>query len=132
MTSSTTLRVFENGALKTAMPLLGGGVKVYLIGADAERPDGDQTLGLVEDGVGDPGPGPDAEDVDLRNPIGQLVLAQCTPPGGHLEPRFLQTFGPAGMDVLEEEGAPAGGRSSGMTTMLPPAPNPPSWQGGVL
>ena len=42
MASSTTERVLENGALKTATPGLRGGGEVDLVGADAEGADGGQ------------------------------------------------------------------------------------------
>ena len=46
--SSTTLRVLENGALKTATPRARGG-QVDLVGADAERADREQVRRRVED-----------------------------------------------------------------------------------
>ena len=39
--SSTTLRVLENGALKTATPRAAAAAQVDLVGADAERADRD-------------------------------------------------------------------------------------------
>ena len=42
MVSSATLRVLENGALNTGMPMRRGGVEVHLVGADREAADGDQ------------------------------------------------------------------------------------------
>ena len=39
ITSSTTLRVLEKGALKTGMPCAGGGGEIDLVGADAEGTD---------------------------------------------------------------------------------------------
>ena len=41
-TSSATLRVFENGALKTGNAALAGAFQVHLVGADAEATDADQ------------------------------------------------------------------------------------------
>ena len=41
-TSSATLRVLENGALKTGMPRLPGEFQIHLVGADAEAADADQ------------------------------------------------------------------------------------------
>ncbi len=43
-TSSATLRVLENGALKTGMPRVLRGVEIHLVGADAEAADADQAL----------------------------------------------------------------------------------------
>ena len=45
ITSSATLRVFENGALKTGTPIAARGVDVDLIGADVEAADRDQPVG---------------------------------------------------------------------------------------
>ena len=39
ITSSATLRVLENGALKTGMPRSSAAVEIHLIGADAEAAD---------------------------------------------------------------------------------------------
>ncbi len=49
MTISATLRVLENGALKTATPRFMRVVERDLVGADAERADGDQRVRRVED-----------------------------------------------------------------------------------
>ena len=62
--SSTTLRVLENGALKTATPAAGGGGQVDLVGADAERADREQVGRRRQHRGGDLGLGPDAEQVD--------------------------------------------------------------------
>ena len=43
--SSTTLRVLENGALKTATPRSEAAAQVDLVGADAERADREQVRG---------------------------------------------------------------------------------------
>ena len=45
ITSSATLRVLENGALNTGMPLPARGVEIDLVGADAEAADRDQPVG---------------------------------------------------------------------------------------
>src|SRR6059058_2403192 len=58
--SSTTLRVLENGALKTATPRAPAAA-VDLVGADAERADGEQVMGLSEHRGGDVGLRADAE-----------------------------------------------------------------------
>ena len=61
ITSSTTLRVLEYGALKTAMPALGGAGQVDLVGADAEAADRQQVGGRVQHARRDVGVGADAE-----------------------------------------------------------------------
>ena len=48
ITSSATLRVLENGALKTGMPAAARGVEIDLVGADAEAADRDQPVRGVE------------------------------------------------------------------------------------
>ncbi len=48
ITSSATLRVLENGALKTGTPILLRGVEIDLVGADAETADRHQPVGGFE------------------------------------------------------------------------------------
>ena len=49
ITNSATLRVLENGALKTGTPSCARGVDVDLVGADVEAPDRDKPVGRFED-----------------------------------------------------------------------------------
>ena len=60
MTSSTTLRVLEYGALKAATPRSGRGSQVDLVGADAEGADREQVGRVLEHALGDLGVGADA------------------------------------------------------------------------
>ncbi len=79
-TSSTTLRVLENGALNTAIPRRPRRAEVDLVGPDAEAPDGQQVLGRVEYLGGDLGVGADPEQRHPGQRLGQLV-PRCSEPG---------------------------------------------------
>ena len=83
MTSSTTLRVLEYGALNTAMPALGGGSEVDLVGADAERADRQQVGSVLEDPLGHLGVGADADQVAALQRLDQVVLTEGVRPGVH-------------------------------------------------
>ena len=61
--SSATLRVLENGALKTGTPLRCGGVEVDLVGADAEAADRHQPVGRLDHVSGELRARADAEQV---------------------------------------------------------------------
>ena len=103
-TSSTTLRVLENGALKTAIPRRVAAGQVDLVGADAERPDGHQPPRLVEDRLGDLGAGSDAEDVDVGDSVGQLALLEGASGRLDLEAGIAEAVHGDRMDVLQEQG----------------------------
>ncbi len=75
-TSSTTLRVLENGALNTATPRLRRGGEVDLVDADAERADRGQVRRPREDPLGDVRAGADAEQAETGQRLDQLVFAQ--------------------------------------------------------
>ena len=66
-------RVRERG-VKDGHALLGRGLEVDLVGADAERADGDQLVGGLEDVGGQLGARADAEKVDVANQVRQLGL----------------------------------------------------------
>ena len=75
-TSSATLRVLENGALKTGMPRLHRRVQVDLVGADAEAADRRQ-LGRVRQHLGGQlGARADAEEVRVGDRVDQLGAGQ--------------------------------------------------------
>ena len=76
MTSSATLRVLENGALKTGMPRCAGGVEIDLVGADAEAADRDQPVGGVENLGGDLGARADAEQMHALDGLPQRVAVE--------------------------------------------------------
>ena len=96
MTSSTTLRVLEYGALKTAMPRVGRGGQVDLVGADAEAADGQQVGGRVEHPRGDRGVGADAEQ---RTPG-----SASTSSSSRSEPVRSSTSKPRASSVLDGDG----------------------------
>ena len=109
MTSSTTLRVLENGRVEHGHAPPGGGGQVDLVGADAERADGQKAGRLVEHRLGDLGAGPDAQQVDVRDSVGQVALAVGTRLRLHVEPGLMKAGGRAGVDVFQQQGAAAGG-----------------------
>ena len=62
-TSSATLRVLENGALKTGIAALFGGGKIDLVGADAETSHAGQLRGVLEKPALQLGGGADADEI---------------------------------------------------------------------
>jgi hypothetical protein len=58
-----------------------GGSQVDLVGPDAVAADGRESFGAFEDAFRDPAARADAEEVHVRNPLGQLVGGQCSRDG---------------------------------------------------
>ena len=77
MASSTTLRVLENGALKTATPSSAARGQVDLVGADAEGPDRQQVGGGVQHRRGHGRLGADAQQLHAIEGRDQLRLVEC-------------------------------------------------------
>ena len=104
ITSSTTLRVLEYGALKTAMPRSAAAGQVDLVGADAEAADRDQVGGRLEDPRGEVGVGPDAEQLRRRSQrLDQLVLGEGAGAQLDLVAARLERLDGDRVDVLEEQ-----------------------------
>ena len=75
-TSSATLRVLENGALKTGTPFLLRGGEIHLVGADAEAADADQLFGFFEDLGGQLRGGADADECRFTDGGQELLFRQ--------------------------------------------------------
>ena len=104
MTSSATLRVLLNGALKTGTPRCFARREIDLVGADAEAADREQTLARVERLRGDARLAADAEHVDAAGEaLGELVLLQRLPDRFDLEAFGREDLVRGGVDVLEQE-----------------------------
>ena len=76
MASSTTLRVLENGALKTAIPRLGGGARSTWLVPMQNAPTASRSVGAGQDPVGDLGLRPDAEQADPWQRLDEVILAE--------------------------------------------------------
>ena len=101
-TSSTTLRVLENGALKTATPR-GRVDEVHLVGADAEAAHREEVLSRVQGTGRHLGVRPDAEQRHAGQGVDQLALTQRPRPGLDLEPLTSQGFRGNRVDVLQQQ-----------------------------
>ena len=101
MASSTTERVLEYGALKTATPASVAAVQVDLVGADAEGADGAELRRRLEDGARDVGARSDAEVVDALEGGDQVALGQRPGPGVDLVALGLESLDGVGVDVLK-------------------------------
>ena len=101
-TSSTTLRVLENGALNTATPRSAASAEVDLVGPDAEAPHRQQVLARLQHPRRDRGVGADPEQGHARQDVAQLVLAQRARARVDLEARASERLGRDRVDVLQQ------------------------------
>ncbi len=77
--------------------------EVDLVGADAEAADRLEVGRRRQDSRGHRGVGPDPEQADPGEGIGQLVLGQCTHTQVHLVAAAAEDLGGRRMDVLQDE-----------------------------
>ncbi len=101
ITSSTTERVLEYGALNTAMPCLPACVEIHLIGADAEAADGGQRRTRVDDACGHVGLGAYAQQVTPSKRIDEFVLAQGSLQALDFETAIAQRLRRIGVNVFQ-------------------------------
>ena len=102
MTSSTTLRVLEYGALKAATPRGAAASRSIWLVPMQKAPTASRSV-RSEDLLGDFGVRADADDRLALQRLDQLVLAQGPGEGVYDETVALEDLGRGGMDVLEEE-----------------------------
>ena len=105
MTSSATLRVLENGALKTGTPCDVRRVEIDLVGADAEAADRQQSLGVFvrEDFLRDVRLRADAEDVDAVELRSELLGLERLLQELDLEGLLLEEILRTRVDAFEQE-----------------------------
>ena len=103
MIISATLRVFENGALKTGTPCLLAEDEIDLVRSDTEAAERKQALRLREGLRRDVGLAPDAEHVDVADLRGELVLLEGVLHRLDAEALAREDLARARVDVLEEE-----------------------------
>ena len=104
MTSSTTLRVLEYGALNVAMPRSAAASRSTWFVPMQKHPMLHQVLRGVEDAGRDPGVGPDAEQVHAGQRLDELVLGQGTGPAARPRSRCVSSdLDGDRVDVLEQQ-----------------------------
>ena len=109
ITNSTTLRVLENGALKTATPRRAAlATSIWLVPMQ-NAPTASRRGDFVEHHVRDPGPGPDAEQIDIGDAVNQLALAEGAAKRLHVETGRREPRRRTRVDVLQQDGSAAGG-----------------------
>ena len=103
-TSSATLRVLENGALKTGNAAVLRGVQVHLIGADAEAADADEPGGVLQYTSRQLRSRADTHEIGVRDGLDQFRL------GERLRMRFdpgitvgAESFDGARVDAFEQQ-----------------------------
>ena len=103
--SSTTLRVLENGALKTATPRAPAAARSIWLVPMQNAPIGQQVGRLGEHGRGDVGLGADAEQLDAGQRLDQLGLVErAARPAGPRQPAGAQQ-----VDGVRVDSSPAAG-----------------------
>ena len=104
MTSSTTLRVLEYGALKTAMPRSAAASRSTWLVPMQKQPIATRSVGRVEHPRRDVGVGADPEQLyAARQHVDQLVLGEGAGPQLDLVAARLERLDGERVDVLEEE-----------------------------
>ena len=104
MTSSTTLRVFENGALKTATPLRRvASMSIWLVPMQ-KAPIAEQR-GRLHHGVAEVRSGADAEQGHVGREVDQLRFVRRVGDGVHLEAGVGEQLRGSGVDAFHQEGA---------------------------
>ena len=98
--SSTTDRVFENGALKTGMPSRAARARsIWLVPMENAR--GDEGRGGVEDALGQLGLRPDADELHAVERLDQLVLVHRAGVVDDLDAGVAEDLRGLGVKVLE-------------------------------
>lgn len=101
ITSSTTERVFEYGALNTAMPFLAAWFR-YLVRADAEAADGGQCGACIDDRSGHRGLGTYAKHVDTLERVDEFPFRERTLAGLHFESVGAKALRGEWMNVFQQ------------------------------
>ena len=103
ITSSATLRVLLNGALKTGTPRAAAASRSTWFVPMQKAPSVSSRRASASDPVGDPGPAPDAEDVHLADPLDERVLLERARARLDLEALLAEDLLGARVDVLQQE-----------------------------
>ena len=102
--SSTTERVFENGALNTATPRFAAAARSTWLVPMQNAPTASRSGGGGEHALGDLGLGPDAEQAEALELLDQLVLAERAGQRLYLVTGFRQSSRRVRVNVLQQQG----------------------------